>query len=217
MPSESTDPHDRVANNQNTALLLIDIINHFEFDDNEELLETIDEMGKHIASLKEAAYKAGMPIIYVNDNFGKWRSDFHTVTDYVIKENTRGKHLAELLLPNDEDYFILKPKHSGFYCTPLDILLNHLGIKTLILTGLAGNCCVLFTANDAYMRNFKLIIPKDCIGSNTRKENDQALKQMECILKADTRSSTEIIKEFKNMKPKKKTDDEKKSSEIIRK
>ena len=63
---------------------------------------------------------------------------------------------------------MLKPKHSGFYCTPFDILLNHLDTKTLILTGVAGNICVLFTANDAYMRNFQLIVPNDCIGSNTK-------------------------------------------------
>ena len=64
--------------------------------------------------------------------------------------------------------FVLKPKHSAFYCTPLDILLNHLRAETLIIAGFAGNICVLFTANDAYMRNFKLIIPHDCIGSNTK-------------------------------------------------
>jgi nicotinamidase-related amidase len=71
--------------------------------------------------------------------------------------------------------FVLKPKHSAFYCTPLDILLNHLDTKTIILTGFAGNICVLFTANDAYMRNFKLIIPKDCIGSNTSQVDDNVL------------------------------------------
>ena len=69
--------------------------------------------------------------------------------------------------------FVLKPKHSAFYCTPFDILLNHLDTETLILTGFAGNICVLFTANDAYMRNYKLIVPKDCIGSNTTEVDEK--------------------------------------------
>ena len=96
-----------------------------------------------------------------------------------------GKPLAKLLLPTEDDCtlnfimqqsthirlsldFVLKPKHSAFYCTPLDILLNHLGTETSILAGIAGNICVLFTANDAYMRNYKIVVLKDCIGSNTK-------------------------------------------------
>ena len=98
----------------------------------------------------------------------------------------------ELLRPEKDDYFVLKPKHSGFFSTSLDILLEYLGTKTVILTGLAANICVLFTANDAYMRDFNLIVPRDCVASNTEEENAYALDQMNKILKADIRPSAEI-------------------------
>lgn len=95
----------------------------------------------------------------------------------------------ELLRPEADDYFVLKPKHSGFFSTTLDILLQHLGVRTVVLTGMAANICVLFTANDAYMRDLSLIIPSDCVASNSPAENRQALRQMEKVLKADIRGS----------------------------
>ena len=100
-------------------------------------------------------------------------------------DDAKGKEFVKLLVPDDDDYFVLKPKHSGFYSTSLDLLLTHLNAKNLILTGIAGNNCVLFTANDAYMRDYKLFIPSDCVVSNTEAENRYALKQMEDVLKAD--------------------------------
>lgn len=95
-----------------------------------------------------------------------------------------------MLRPDQEDYFVLKPKYSGFHCTPLDILLRHLEVHTLVLTGMAGNICVLFTANDAYMHGYWLIVPRDCIASNSAAENAHALEQMRTVLHADTRMST---------------------------
>lgn len=99
----------------------------------------------------------------------------------------------KLLRPEESDYFVLKPKHSGFFSTTLETLLRYLETQTLILTGIAGNFCVLFTANDAYMRDFKLFVPSDCTVSNTKKENDSALALMSKFLKADTRLSSKIV------------------------
>ena len=100
----------------------------------------------------------------------------------------RGKPIAELLEPEDEDYFVLKPKHSGFHSTTLEVLLAHLGASTLILTGIAGNFCVLFTAHDAYMRDFKLVVPRDCLASEAEADNRHALEHMANACKADTRA-----------------------------
>ena len=94
--------------------------------------------------------------------------------------------------PDDDDYFVLKPKHSGFFSTTLETLLHYVGAKRLILTGIAGNFCVLFTANDAYMRDFNLLIPEDCCVSNTTRENDEALALMRKFLKAETPRGDEI-------------------------
>ncbi|HET6891760.1 MAG TPA: isochorismatase family cysteine hydrolase, partial [Pyrinomonadaceae bacterium] len=145
-----------------------------------------------IANLKRRAKEAGIPTIYVNDNFGKWRSDFKKIVTHCLEDNVRGEPLARLLPPEDEDYFVLKPKHSGFYSTTLDLLLKHLGAQSLILTGIAGNNCVLFTANDAYMRDFKLFVPSDCVVSETPEQNEYALKQMEKVLKAAITPSQDL-------------------------
>jgi len=101
----------------------------------------------------------------------------------------RGRPIAELLRPREEDYFVLKPKHSGFFSTGLDTLLKYLGAQALIITGVATNNCVLFTANDAYMRDFELAIPSDCVAANTDEDNRYALEQMRSVLKADIRPS----------------------------
>ena len=187
----STDLHGSAPDKSPAALLLIDVINDFDFTEGEDLLRLALPVGENIARLKQRARVAGIPSIYVNDNFGRWQSDFKKIVDHCLEEG-RGKAFVEKLLPEDDDYFILKPKHSGFYSTSLSLLLTHLGTRNLILTGIAGNNCVLFTANDAYMRDFKIFVPADCIVSNTEEENRHALKQMENVLKADTTIATEL-------------------------
>ncbi|HKR59786.1 MAG TPA: isochorismatase family cysteine hydrolase, partial [Pyrinomonadaceae bacterium] len=126
------------------------------------------------------------------DNFGRWQSDFKKIVAHSTETDAKGKSFVELLLPDDDDYFVLKPKHSGFFSTTLELLLEHLGARALILTGIAGNNCVLFTANDAYMRDFKLFVPSDCVVSETEEENGYALEQMAKVLKADTRPGDEL-------------------------
>jgi nicotinamidase-related amidase len=192
MPVKSHDLHGNVPDKAGAALLLIDVVNDLEFEGGDALLELALPVARNIAKAKNLAKQAGIPAIYVNDNFGKWRSDFRTIVDHVIGDNVRGKPLADLLQPDDDDYFVLKPKHSGFYSTSLDLLLDHLGATRLILSGIAGNICVLFTANDAYMRDFKLFVPSDLVVSQTREENEFALKQMEKVLKADVRPSNDL-------------------------
>lgn len=174
------------------ALLLIDVINDLEFDGGEDLLEHALPMARAIAGLKERARQAQLPCIYVNDNFGRWRSDFQHTIAHVLNDGTRGRPIAELLHPTEEDYFVLKPKHSGFFGTTLAILLEDLGARTLILTGMAGNNCVLATAGDAYMRGYKLLVPADCIASERAEQNQGALAHMADVLKADIRPSTEL-------------------------
>jgi nicotinamidase-related amidase len=192
MPAKNEDLHGNVPDKSNVGLLLIDVINDLGFDDGEKLLRQALPAAKKIAALKRRAKDAGVPVIYVNDNFGKWQSDFKKILEHCIEGNTRGRPLAELLRPEDDDYFVLKPKHSGFYSTTLDILLEYLGVKTLILTGLTGDICVLFTAHDAYMRDFNLVIPSDCVASNDPRDNEYTLEKMRGLMDADTRPSEEI-------------------------
>ena len=172
-------------------MLLIDVINDFDFPEAEQLLRHALPAAKSIAKLKQRAKDAGIPAIYVNDNFGRWRSDFKKIVAH-CRDESPGKPFVELLLPEEDDYFVLKPKNSGFYSTTLDLLLTHLGAKHLIITGIQGNNCVLFTANDAYMRDYKVFVPSDCTASTTEDENEHALKQMQNVLKADTSTAKEL-------------------------
>jgi nicotinamidase-related amidase len=192
MPVKSKDLHGSAPDKASAALLLIDVINDFEFEAGDALLKLALPMSQKLAEFKRRSTEAGIPAIYVNDNFGKWQSDFKKIVAHCLEVGVRGKPFVESVLPDDQDYFVLKPKHSGFYCTALDLLLKHLGASNLIVTGIAGNNCVLFTANDAYMRDFNLFVPSDCSVSQTQQENDYALKQMEKVLKADIRPASEL-------------------------
>ena len=192
MARASHDLHGSAPDKSGAALLLIDVINDFDFPEGDQLLRLALPVGKNIAALKKRAKAAGIPCVYVNDNFGRWQSDFNKIVEHCTDDEAKGKDFVKLLLPDDHDYFVLKPKHSGFYSTTLDLLLTHLNAKNLILTGIAGNNCVLFTANDAYMRDFKVFVPEDCVVSNTEEENRYALKQMETVVKADTSPSPQL-------------------------
>ena len=192
MPAKNRDLHGNAPDKAKVALLLIDLINDLEFPEGEQLLAQTLPILPKIVELKKRARQAGAAVIYVNDNFGRWRSDFSAQVEHCLEGGVRGKPIAEQLRPEADDYFVLKPKHSGFFSTSLDILLDYLGVKTVILAGVAGNICVLFTAHDAFLRDFHLIVPSDCIASNTAEENEQALAQMRSVLKADVRLADEV-------------------------
>ena len=192
VPERNIDLHGSAPDKHEIALLLIDVINDFDFPGADQLLRYARPMARNLLRLKRRAYKAGVPVIYVNDNFGRWKSDFRRTLDHCERYG-RGPDVIKLLRPEENDYFVLKPKHSGFFSSALDTLLRYLRTQTLILSGIAGNFCVLFTANDAYMRDFNLFVPSDCTVSNTKRENDSALRLMKKFLKADTRRASRIL------------------------
>jgi nicotinamidase-related amidase len=193
---EPTAQNQRMSNHApdtaDTALLLIDVINDLEFDGGERLLSHALPMATRLAALKRRAKAAGIPAIYANDNFGRWRSDFPKLVRYCLEHDVRGRPVVSRLVPEDDDYFILKPKHSAFFQTNLDLLLKYLGVTRLILTGMAGDICVLFTANDAYMRDFRVIVPADCLASEDPEQNHDVLLLMQRVLKAEIPPSTEL-------------------------
>ncbi len=192
MPARNENLHGSAPDKCETALLLIDVINDLEFPEAEQMLDSAVGMAHKIQQLKTRAREAGVPVVYVNDNFGKWKSDWRRTVEHCLDANVRGRRIVEILQPEDDDYFVLKPKHSGFFSTTLETLLRYLGSTRLIMTGIAGNFCVLFTANDAYMRDYELVIPSDCVVSNTQKENEEALALMRKFLKAETPRGDEV-------------------------
>ena len=192
MPARNRDLHGNVPDQAPAALLLIDIINALEFEGGDALLGEALPMAKRLAALVERARRARLPIVYVNDNFGKWRSDFSKLLDHCLHDGVRGQALAELLRPASDDYFVLKPKHSGFFATTLDVLLRYLGVTTVVLTGLTADNCVLFTASDAFLRDYELVIPPDCVASENAEQTRRALEHMQRVLKARLTSSVDL-------------------------
>jgi nicotinamidase-related amidase len=192
MPDRDNDLHGNAPDDSAVALLLIDMINDFEFEDGEKLFKYAQPAAQRIAELKRRCKALGIPVIYVNDNWGRWQSNLDKLVEHVVEDDVRGRPVGELLQPDADDYFVLKPKQSGFFATTLETLLEYLKARTLILTGVAGDMCVLFTANDAYMRDYKLVIPADCIASNDEEANRRALTFFESILKADTTPSCDL-------------------------
>jgi nicotinamidase-related amidase len=187
MSGRSDDLHGSAPDHSAAALLLVDVINPLDFPEADDLLRLAVPAADRLAALKRRAAAAGVPTIYANDNFGRWRSDLNAVVERCLEPGCKGRPLAERLRPGPDDYFVLKPKHSAFFSTTLDTLLRYLGTRTVIVGGFAANICVLFTANDAYMRDLKLAVPADGVASNTREENDVAVDQMRRVLKADAR------------------------------
>jgi nicotinamidase-related amidase len=192
MRAKNDDLHGNVPDQCNVALILIDVINDMEFESGAALLANALPAARRLADLRRRAKKAGVPVIYVNDNFGKWRSDVRRQLGHVLEEGVRGQPIAELLKPDEKDYFVLKAKHSGFYHTQLDLLIDYLKVRTLILTGFTTDICVLFTASDAYMRDLELIVARDCVAATRKEDHERALEHMIRVLDVDAIDSTEI-------------------------
>jgi nicotinamidase-related amidase len=173
-------------------VLLVDVINDLEFDGGEDLLRHALPAMKRLAKLVQRARAAHVPVIYANDNFGHWRSDFQAIVRHCLDEDVRGRPIAQLLAPEHSDYFVLKPKHSAFFSTALDTLLRSLATERLVLAGLATDICVLFTAHDAHMREYELFVPADCAASESAASNKWALENMRRFMRVDTRAAARI-------------------------
>lgn len=192
MHSKAAEKHRAEHEKCEWALLLIDVINDLNFPGNEHLVKVAPKLAEKISNAKRAARQAGIPTVYVNDNFNMWRSNWQEIFEHAVRPESKGNQLAEALKPDDQDYFVIKPMHSAFYGTPLDILLAALGSKRLILTGLAADICVMYSANDAYMRGYEIVVLSDCVESNTDEEKARALTHMKERLKAKMVSSDQL-------------------------
>lgn len=172
-------------------------MNDFDYPGGVKLFENTFPIAENILDLKKKARESKVPVIYVNDNFGKWQSDFKKIIGHLLTESQKGAEIVKLLEPDENDYFVLKPKHSGFYSKTLELLLEYLETETLILTGITTDLCILLTANDAYMRDYKIYVPQDCVAAIEKEDNKSILKFLEKNLDADIGSSVEI--NFENL------------------
>lgn len=170
----------------NSALLILDMVSDFEFTDGGKLFANAIKAAANLARLRERARKSGVPVIFVNDNFGKWEKDFSSFVRSIVKSSEMGKRIVEVIGPGSGDYHILKPQRSGFYGTPLEVLLLTMNVSDLIITGVTTDICVLFTAHDAYMRGYELQVPSDCTAAVTAAYHKNALSLMKRVVYAKT-------------------------------
>ena len=175
-----------------TALLILDMISEFEFDDWPPILAAARRIAPRIASLRRRARAARLPVFYVNDAPGHWRCDRTQLVTRACLSTARGGDVVRQIQPAPEDYFVFKPRHSGFYATPLSELLEQLKVRRLVLTGLTSHQCVLFTAVDAYVRDYALVVPPDCIGAPRAVQTRNALYLMREALQAQTPAASSL-------------------------
>ncbi|HSI87465.1 MAG TPA: isochorismatase family cysteine hydrolase [Pyrinomonadaceae bacterium] len=166
------------------VLLIIDMVSDFQFEDGKKLFAHTMKIAKRVAELRKRAQDAGVPVVFVNDNFGKWNRDYGDFVDAIREGSAEGREITDILAPEGDDYFILKPQRSAFYATPLDVLLESMEAERLIITGITTDICVLFTAHDAHMRGFEVIVPEDCAAAVEATFHNQAIKFMERVAEA---------------------------------
>jgi nicotinamidase-related amidase len=172
------------------VLLLVDFINPLDFPGAEKLAASALAAARATLRLRERLQREKVAVVYANDNYGAWQSDFQSlVAQCGARADTSGE-IARLLAPRPGDITLLKPRHSAFYCTALELLLKEMGTRELVLAGVATDMCVQMTAADAFLRGFEDVwVPSDCNAAETPQAKSASLRYMKDVLKCDVRSS----------------------------
>ena len=182
-----TPDHD--AQRGGVALLIVDLMNPFDFRGGDTLLRNARATIEPMLSLRAAMDEAGAPTVYVNDNFGEWHSEKSRLVD---RAREKAPELIASAEPRECDYFVIKPQLSGFYATNLSLLLPKLGVSRLVISGLATDICVLFTAADAHMRDYAIWVPRDAVAAESTARGDQALELMAKHLGAEVSATSDL-------------------------
>jgi nicotinamidase-related amidase len=172
------------------ALVVIDMINTYDHEDAEPLRRSAEQVVPVLAGLMKTAREAGAPVIYVNDNFGDWRSDSRALVDSALN----GEHasLVEPLVPDDKAMFVVKARHSIFYETPLEYLLRQEGIEELVLTGQVTEQCIVYSALDAHIRHFPVVVPRDAVAHIHEALAEASLKMMDVNMEAEVCDAADV-------------------------
>ncbi|MEE1757481.1 cysteine hydrolase family protein [Streptomyces sp. SP18CS02] len=180
-----------------TALIVIDMINTYEHEDADALLPSVREALPVLVDLLARAREREVPVIYVNDNFGEWRSHHGEIVETALA----GPHaeLVEPVAPDDTSLFVVKARHSAFYETPLAYLLGQLGVGHVVLCGQVTEQCVLYSALDAHIRHLDVTVPTDAVAHIHEDLAEAALEMMRRNMRARTVPAKEI--DFERLRP----------------
>src|SRR4051812_24427778 len=191
MRGDSTVPDGvRTPGMPKTALIVVDMVQTYDFEDAEHLVENVERIVEPLTQLIQRAKREADHLIYVNDNFGDWHSERQRLVD----EALAGEHakLVEAIKPDDDATFIVKARHSIFYGTPLDYMLDSEHIERIVLTGQVTEQCILYSALDAHVRSRPTVVPRDCVAHIYPDLADAALKMMQRNMQADVVDSGDI-------------------------
>ena len=172
------------------ALVVIDMINTYAHEDAERLRESAEQVVPVVGELVRRARAADAPVIYVNDNFGEWRSDHRALVEDAL-EGEYGA-LVEPIVPDEDAMFVVKARHSIFYETPLEYLLGQEEIEEIVLTGQATEQCILYSALDAHIRHIPVIVPRDAVAHIHADLAEAALRMMEVNMDAEVVGADEV-------------------------
>jgi nicotinamidase-related amidase len=172
------------------ALVVIDMINTYDHEDADVLRESAAKVVPVIAGLVKRAREAGAPVIYVNDNFGEWRSDHRTLVESALA----GEHasLVEPIVPDEDAMFVVKARHSIFFETPFEYLLGQEGIDEIVLAGQATEQCIVYSALDAHIRHIPVVVPRDAVAHIHEELAQASLKMMEINMDAEVCAADDV-------------------------
>lgn len=170
------------------VLVLIDYINPLNFPGAEKLARPALAAARATARLRDRLEADKVAVVYANDNYGVWQSDFQALVAQCCAREDESGEIARLLAPRPRDITLLKPRHSAFFCSALELLLKEMGARDLVLAGLATDMCVQMTAADAFLRGYEGVwVPSDCTAAETPKAKAASLAYMREVLKCDVR------------------------------
>jgi nicotinamidase-related amidase len=171
-----------------TALIVVDTLNPYDHPEAERLASRVAKALPGLQTLLERADREKTPVVYVNDNYGDWNSSARELTERALQ----GAHpeLVEPVLPAAGHSFVIKARHSIFYGTPLEYLLDQMSVDRLLLTGQVTEQCILYSALDAHVRHFELAIPTDAVAAIYDHLAEAALEMMERNLGAELCTSS---------------------------
>jgi nicotinamidase-related amidase len=173
-----------------TALVVVDMLNTYEHDDADALTRSVREVLPNIASLIDRARSSDVQVIYVNDNYGAWNQG----RSELVERASAGPHgdLIEPIVPDEETAFVVKARHSIFFETPLEYLLRTSGIERIVLVGQVTEQCILYSALDAYIRHFEVVVPPDAVAAIHPELHDAALEMMRINMDAELTPSADV-------------------------
>lgn len=165
-------------------MLVIDVFNDYRHRDAEQLGENVAPIIDPLTGLIAAAHHHDdVDLIYVNDNRGDFTADHQTIISAALDGNR--PDLVEPLLPPPSCRILTKVRHSVFYSTALDYLLNRLETRRLVLTGQVTEQCILYSALDGYLRHYDVVVPPDAVAHIDEELGAAALKMMQRNMRAE--------------------------------